>query len=361
MTKYFYFLGLIGLGLTACQNKEVTENKNPKKQATADSLIVYADLETEAVIEAKDEDAADDPAFWFNAQHPAQSLILGSNKKLGLEVYDMQGQRLAHYPVGRLNNIDVIQNWQSGDSLIDIVAGSNRTYKRIDVWQIDSSGHQFKLISDSSMRSEMEDVYGFCLYYNQQLNKSYAFINSKTGAIEQWELQLKQNELKFQKVRYLNAGKQVEGMVADPESGKLYVGVEEEGILVFGLEAVDSVGSKRIPLSGEDNPDLKYDIEGLSIYHRDSTKYLIASSQGNNRYALFDLNANNAYLGFFSIGDSLVDGCEETDGIDAISKSVGKKYPRGFMLIQDGFNFDGDSAKAQNFKLIDWRKIARIY
>lgn len=358
-----YALFLAALSLTAC-NQSKTENSKDSNKESNTIAEVFADLETEAVIEASDEDAADDPAFWFNAKDAEKSLILGSNKKLGLEVYSMQGQRIAHYASGRINNIDVVQGFNWGDTVVDIVAGSNRSYGRIDVWAIDSSGSDFQLVSDTNMRSALEDVYGFCLYHDTLNRKVYAFINSKTGEIEQWEISAKdsskQFELEFIKRRVLNAGKQVEGMVADPSTQKLYVGVEEEGILIFSAQAGDSLGSLRIPLSGEDNPDLKFDIEGLALHHTTSAKYLIASSQGNNRYAIFDLEDKAKYLKAFAVVDSIVDGCEETDGIDAISIKVGEKYPQGFMLIQDGYNFDNGKAKAQNFKLVDWQKIEEI-
>ena len=37
-------------------------------------------------------DAADDPAIWANASDPSQSLIVGTDKKSGLHLYDMQGK-----------------------------------------------------------------------------------------------------------------------------------------------------------------------------------------------------------------------------------------------------------------------------
>jgi len=359
-----YSLLLTAIILVAC-NQSKTEKSEPNSADTNTIAEVFADFETEPVIEASDEDAADDPAFWFNAKDAEKSLILGSNKKLGLEVYTMQGQRIAHYASGRINNIDVVQGFNWGDTVVDIVAGSNRSYGRIDVWAIDSTGNNFQLVSDTTMRSELEDVYGFCLYHDRGANRVYAFINSKTGELEQWELIAKDStatgfEIKFNKLRVLNAGKQVEGMVVDPKTNLLYVGVEEKGIQVFSALPEDSIRSYRLPLSGEDNPDLKFDIEGLAIHQGSKGNYLLASSQGNNRYAIFDLEDNAKYVKAFAVVDSIVDGCEETDGIDAISLKVGAKYPEGFMLIQDGFNYDKGEAKAQNFKLVNWQKVAEI-
>ncbi|NWM24772.1 phytase, partial [Escherichia coli] len=43
--------------------------------------------ETQAV--ASLEDAADDPAIWRNARDPKRSLIVATDKKAGLNVYDL--------------------------------------------------------------------------------------------------------------------------------------------------------------------------------------------------------------------------------------------------------------------------------
>ena len=45
-------------------------------------------------------DAADDPAVWVHPTDPSQSLIIGANKKLGLEVYDLAGRRIQSSPTG---------------------------------------------------------------------------------------------------------------------------------------------------------------------------------------------------------------------------------------------------------------------
>jgi 3-phytase len=39
-------------------------------------------------------DAADDPAIWVHPVDPALSLVLGTDKKGGLNVFDLEGKRL---------------------------------------------------------------------------------------------------------------------------------------------------------------------------------------------------------------------------------------------------------------------------
>ena len=52
------------------------------------AAVVHATGETEAVA-TTNADAADDPAIWRNPADPAASLIVGTDKKAGLHVYDL--------------------------------------------------------------------------------------------------------------------------------------------------------------------------------------------------------------------------------------------------------------------------------
>src|SRR5262249_18029341 len=61
-------------------------------------------VETEAV--PSDGDAADDPAIWVHPGDPTRSLILGTDKKGGLNVFDLEGRRLQIVSHGsRPNNV----------------------------------------------------------------------------------------------------------------------------------------------------------------------------------------------------------------------------------------------------------------
>lgn len=321
---------------------------------------VTADIETENVLAKVDADAADDPALWLNSVHTDSSFILGSNKTYGLEVYGLDGTRLANYPTGKINNIDVANGVKLGDSLIAIVAGSNRDYDRIDIWSISKNARDFELISDTNMRTSLEGVYGFCLWNDTVEQSTYAFVNNKEGQVEQWRLLTDSLPVKMTLIRSFSAAGQVEGMVVDTENRLLYLGEEQGGVFAYALD--DSTTNRfRIPLSGEENPDLAYDIEGLTIYTNDESKYLLTSSQGNNRYAIYDINRAYLYLGAFEVGQGAsIDGAEETDGIDVYSGAFSSAYPEGVFVCQDGYNKDekGQSV-SQNFKVIDWRTIKK--
>ncbi|MCY7798621.1 phytase, partial [Bacillus haynesii] len=86
---------------------------------------------------------------------------------------------------------------------------------------------------------------------------------------------------------------------------------------------------------------------------------LIASSQGDNRYAIYDRRRKNDYVTAFSIEDGKeIDGTSDTDGIDVIGFGLGKKYPYGIFVAQDGENTENGQPVNQNFKIVSWEKIA---
>ncbi|MBK8426944.1 MAG: phytase [Lewinellaceae bacterium] len=70
----------------------------------------------------------------------------------------------------------------------------------------------------------------------------------------------------------------------------------------------------------------------------------------------------NRYLGSFKITDfETVDGVEETDGIDVVSVPLGKTFPKGLFVAQDGFNYDQGKLQRQNFKMLRWEKIGALF
>jgi 3-phytase len=327
------------------------------------TATVQADAETNAVTSPKvDDDAADDMAVWINALDVEKSTIIGTNKKGGVVVFDLQGRELAFYPTGRINNIDVLYGFPLGKTKIDLVGCTNRSEQSINLFRIHPQDGSLTEISLRSLKVDtnlVKDVYGFCFYFSK---KPYLFVNGKNGAVQQFEiLATPDQKLDLKLVRQLNFASQTEGMVADEATKTLYIGEEDKGIWKVSAEPDGDNTPNLLAKSGEDNPNINYDVEGLAIYKSDKSGYLIASSQGNYSYAVFDRFGNNEYLGSFKVIDGeQVDGVEETDGIELVSVPLGKSYPQGLFLAQDGYNYDKGKLQRQNFKMVRWEKIEAL-
>src|SRR3546814_20088764 len=106
------------------------------------------------------------------------------------------------------------------------------------------------------------------------------------------------------------------------------------------------------------NQGLVAEVEGLATIAHKCRRYLVASSQGDNAYAVFRLPGVD-YVGRFAVAAGEYGATSETDGIEAVAGNFGAAYPDGIFLAQDGDN----GALAQNFKLVRWdrdRKSTRL-
>ncbi|MEM6346812.1 MAG: phytase, partial [Bacteroidota bacterium] len=299
MIKIFRTLayGLLAISV-ACQSKP----QNPAKESEAsgeareDSLAllhayelqaqikhaVYPMVETQSIAAQSLEDAADDPALWLHPDDPAKSLIYGSNKKGGLATYDLSGKEVAYYPIGKVNNVDVLQQLSFGERSVSILGCSNRTYQGIDIFLIDETDGSLTDLSQESLTvdpAKVDDVYGFC-FGRLKDGKIFAILNGKNGLMQQFELVLKDSAVSWILRREYQSPSQTEGMVVDELLGDLYVGQEDGGIWKLKLDPKDATEAQKLAMSGEENPAIAYDIEGLSIYRKGEQAYLMASSQG---------------------------------------------------------------------------------
>lgn len=311
-----------------------------------DAYIVYPTSETTPVGSAMD--AADDPAIFIHPTDPIKSVIIGTDKQKGLVIYDTKGAIVHEYAIGRINNVDIRQNVIWNEEQITVVGGSNRTDNSIVFYQLDAATRQLTPLHQTPILSKVDEVYGFCMYQAAVL---YAFVVGKDGVVEQWKLlPAKDDGLDATLIRSFDVGSQCEGLVADDEFGYLYVGEEEVGIWKYNIKDWDGQKSK-VQLIAE-NKNLKADIEGLTVYYGENGKgYLIASSQGNHTYAIYERQGDNNYLGSFKIEDTkAVDGTFDTDGIDVTAQAFGTEFPSGVFIAQDGAN----GKENQNFKLVDW-------
>jgi len=337
--------------ICSCEKEKVYTINDPIKNVTAT-------VETEPV--PSNDDAADDPCIWIHPTDPSLSTIIGTHKKdgAGLIVYDLDGNELQKVMDGRMNNVDIRYNFPLDGEMVALVVSTNRDLNTLSIYKIDPETRYLISVSARELPVGLDDgVYGICMYKNPTTDKYYAFPNDKTGKIEQWELFDNGDGLvDGTLVRTLNVDTQPEGCVADDIQGILYVGEEDHALWRFNAEAdaptnktlVDSVGTHIYP-----------DLEGLSMYYIDEkTGYLLASSQGNNTYIIYERQIPNKYVGTFNIIDGeFTDGVKETDGIDVTNFNLGPNFPQGMFIVQDGFNANAN----QNFKCVPWDVIAEKF
>ena len=305
-------------------------------------------------------DAADDPAIWVHPDNPELSVIIGADKKHGIEVYDLSGNLLQSRADGRINNVDLRPGFSLGGKQVAVVAGSNRSTDSMSVYIVDSGTRTLVESADGLIPTGMIDPYGLCMYKSAASGKFYVFINDTDGLVKQWQLTDNgEGKIAANLLREFNVGSQTEGCVADDETGDFYIGEEDAGIWKYSAEP-DGGEDRTLVDSTDENGNLTDDVEGLAIYYgEDGGGYLIASNQGADNYALYERAGDNRFIGIFHVvADEAtgIDGSSETDGLDVTSANLGAGFPTGLLVVQDGRNITPH--ERQNFKLVPWQRIS---
>lgn len=271
----------------------------------ADSATPFA--ETPDLVVGKGDDADD------AAVHPDGYVIgVSKNSKGGLEVYDLQGNRLQWVQLGETNNVDL-----KGSTVVS----SNRSEDRVDI------------LTTTDGRLEYErsfsvpfDPYGICLYRD-----TVVVTATEARRVEQYSLA----GLHLRSFRDITS--QAEGCVADEKRGVLYVAEEERGIWRFEARPGASPEGTLIDGVGD---HLQADIEGLTL----AGPFLIASSQGDSTYAVY---RDDEYVASFRITDAdEIDGTNGTDGLAA-------NPALNLLVAHDAENTGGQSSNYKYVRLSD--------
>jgi 3-phytase len=332
-------------------------SSDPRTVSEPSVPTVTATVETVAVPSFGD--AADDPAIWANPATPAQSLVVATDKKGGLFVYDMQGKVVQDLRDGKINNVDLREGFQLGGQGVVLVTASNRTDRTIGIYRLDTASRQLINVADGPQQTELEDPYGLCMY-RDQAGKTFVFVNGDDTRMRQWELVDAGNgRVKANFVREFAFESQTEGCVADDATGQLIV--DEEDVGIWSLSARPDGGKEmRSVQKVADSPAIKDDLEGVGLYDLGNGRgYLVVSSQGNDTYAVFRREGAQEYLGSFAVAaDPIrgIDGISETDGLEVSSRNLGPGFEFGAMIAQDGRNVL--PVENQNYKYVPWQSIA---
>lgn len=298
-------------------------------------------------------DAADDPAIWVNTAQPELSRVLGTDKRAGLGVYDLQGQELQFLAAGRLNNVDLRYNFPFAGQTVDLAVASNRDENSLHLFAIDQSSGE--LTDIGQIPTTLDEIYGLCMSQSPE-GDIYAIPNDKDGRFQQYRISAQADQVRGELVREFATQTQPEGCVADDLRQTLFIG--EEDVAVWALDAradAPTTLHKVVGIGGL----VEDDIEGLAFYQHPEHPYLVISSQGNDSFVVFDGTAPYALRGAFRVGLNAelgLDGVSETDGLEISSHDLGGPWGRGLLVLQDGRKRMPEGN--QNYKYVAWQDVA---
>ncbi|WP_396452537.1 phytase [Actinomadura sp.] len=321
---------------------------------------------------------------------------------------------------GRFNNVDLIYGFQLGRRKVDLAVVSDRGRDTVRSYVIDpdkAEDHRAPLtdVTDPSVpfvfSSSLDDVneqataYGLASWGDSDGGGYVALSRRHTSRLGLVRLvATRAGTITYRHVRDLDLptsfpvpggtwtpcedpgeGPQVEGMVADPEHRVLYAAQEDVGIWRIPLKGaprlIDRVKEYGVPAAYNPETDeceptgpdpgvggehITADAEGLTIYRQDGGDgYLIASSQGDNTFVVYDREDPTHYIGRFRVAPgTTVDGSEVCDGAMVTSAPVGR-FRNGLLVVHDGENSpeavdeNGEVRENTNFKFVAWEDVAQ--
>jgi 3-phytase len=307
---------------------------------------------------------ADDPVLWADPADPARALWFGTDKSKGLYVHGLDGRVRQFFPDGPMNNVDLRPFAIAGRPMV-LVAAAERDRFGIMTWRFDPAELKVERWGFLPTDRSFGEPYGFCM--GQWQGETFLIANNKDGAIRAFAISEAANGAPaMREVHRWKLASQTEGCVVDDATGDLYVGEEDVGIWRMSLARP---AEAPVTIAAVDNRILVADVEGLTIIRDGGRSFLIASSQGDSAYAVFErTGGGHRFVGRFRIAGGGIDPVTQTDGISAWSGPIGA-FPEGAIAVHDHCDGEGPAdppasvcdsdAKQQNYKLVDWRDVKR--
>ena len=305
---------------------------------------------------------ADDPAIWLNKNDPNLSIIFGTDKYNGIYSYNLKGETIGFSNAGSINNIDLRTH-----NDMTYIFGTDSANNNINVWVYKNSYlHQKSMEGDFSIDEEPHFfdkvnflAYGVCggLINNKEI---IVFVTEAKGPrVKLWKFS--NNNLEIMNTFNNSNASESEGCVFDDENNKLFISEENErGVIRSYSLSKDLLLTNKINIDDRSG-NVIGDPEGLALLKTTSNDgYLIASSQGNSTFNIYDRNKPHKFVGSFKIiQNSFIDGVTDTDGLEIVNTYLNDDFPNGLLVVQDGKNTGENTLPKENFKLLSLSEIKK--
>jgi len=294
-------------------------------------------VETEPV--AQD---VDDPSIWIHPKDPARSLIVATVKRPrpdgALAVYTLDGKLVE--TVGNLdrpNNVDILG---------DICVATERLQRRLLVYRVSEEKPHLRPIGAVPVfegeQGETGAPMGIALYQRKRDKALFAIVSRKTGPADgylwQYQLQIRGNRVDGRKVRAFGAFSgqgEIEAVAVDPERELIYYADEDCCVLAYPADPDHPQAAR--PTARFAEQGFAGNREGIAV----AGPYVIVTDQLDPRseyhvYRRSDWQPVAVWRGT----------AQSTDGIDAVARPMGPRFPRGFLVAMNN--------AAHNFHLYAW-------
>jgi myo-inositol-hexaphosphate 3-phosphohydrolase len=322
-------------------------------------------------------DTVDDMAIWVDAADPSRSVVIGADHSAHtLDVYDLSGVRLQHLALGDANNVDLRAGFPLGGTTIDLVGVAGGGHSGGGVLRFFRLDAATRTLENVTVGGEfgVPSAHGFCMYHSAASGRFYAFRVAPSGIVQQFELFDDNGKVNAKAAGEpfdvephpinANSNDAIEGCTVDDEAGSLFIGEQDWGIWKYSAEPTGPrTKEDRLLVDGTDDNGghITADVEGLTVvYETGGGGFLLASSQGDDSFNVYRRQAPHEFVRKVHVaGGPQSDGCERTDGIDAVAANLGPAFPKGLFICQDNAN-TAPAPGNQNFKYVPLEQVVPL-
>jgi 3-phytase len=302
---------------------------------------------------------SDDPAIWLDADDPARSLIIGTDKDQdgALYAFGLDGRIVkVTAPLRRPNNVDVEYGLPVGAAAVDIAVATERLANRIRVFRlpdltpIDCGG--IDVFVGEAERAPM----GVAVYKRPADGGVFAVVGRKSGPTTGyvWQYRLEDDGkgcVKGTKVRAFGrwSGQgEIEAIAVDDALGYVYYSDEAFGVRKYAADPDAPEPDKELAVFATDG--FTADREGISIYSAsDRTGYILVSDQEVGKFHVFPREGSPDNPHAHPRLKVVQTKTNDSDGSEVTNAALGDRFPKGLFVAmsQDG-----------TFQLYSWADLA---
>jgi 3-phytase len=313
-----------------------------------------------------------DCAFWVHPTLPEKSLLLVTNERRGLEVHNLDGVLLKHLDEGICPQyVDVLYGFKTTDgSAVDLALATCTAdhCTGVKVWSVDPAKSKLTEVTAGKAETQLgaaipvldgEPPLGIFTYKSPRDGRSYFFVTSESGTIEQHEIVAEAGgKISARRLRQFPLNEKAKSGVADEARGVVYVAEEKSGIWRYPAEPDGTSTDHGTLVIPANEHGLLPHVRGPALFRGESgAGYLLVLSQGSKGgHSIVNVYDRNDYHYVLTIDPSSAGPgpIDHASGLDVTSCQTTARLARGALAINDQTTPSGN----EEFKVYAWADIA---
>ena len=299
-----------------------------------------------------------DVALWVNPADAGASLLITAynNVNAGLVTFGVDGRQLeTELPDGPTLGVAVRDGFPLAGGSRTLVVTANTNFNGLAAYVVDAQGAD-RLVRIGPAGFLSGTAFStVALYRSTATGRFYVFAGSQGGLLQQFELSGEDGGVTATAVRtLLTGGGAVAGVVADEDTGLLFVTEQGQGLWRYSAEPDGGQGRQQVAAVG--GGQLGTSVGRVSLYRaRNGEGYLLVADTTADAFAVFE-RRSQAFVGAFQlVADGGIDRVEDPVALAVSSRPVGPDFPDGVFVAHDALD------TPDNLKLAPWSSVARAF